>query len=1132
MIAALFQQEKEEDEEFRAQLTHLEESVEDHPEDPSLRFNLGLLLWEKGGQFKEFKEKAAEHFVISAKLNPHNAAAFAYLGHYYSRFTADSQRALKCYERAITLNPDDSESGESLCDMLDHSGKETLEQAVCGEASEKSPRAFWAFRRLGYLHLHHRRWSEAVQSLQHAIRGYPTCADLWEALGLAYQRLGMFTAATKSYGRAIELDDTRVFALVESGNIFLMIGSFRKGVEQFQRALEISPQNVSANYGLASGLLGLSKECMNLGAFKWGASLLEDAGKVAEVNGQLAGNVSCIWKLHGDIQLTYAKCFPWTKGDHSAEFDVDTFEASIFSWKQTCHLAAMSAKRSYQRALHLVPWQANLYIDIGITLDLISSMNENYGLDLYPWQLSEKMALGGLSLEGDNYEFWLALGCLSGHNAMKQHALIRGLQLDVSSAVAWSYLGKLAEFQVGLAKLALLSGNLASSQVLGAIQQAVLRGPQYPESHHLKGLVCEARSEYEAAVASYKLARCAINISPGTASNAHLRDIAVNLARSLCRAGYAADAVEECKYLRKEGVLDAEGIQIYAFSLWQLGKCDLALSLARDLVSSASSLEKTSAAVSVSFFCRLLYYISGLDSAISSILKMPRELFENSKFSFILSTIHALDQSNRLESVVSTSRYFIVSHEDVTGMHCLIALSKLVKHGSDSCLGYQDGISYLKKALHKYPNSKLMRNLLSHLLLSTEEGEHTHVASRCCIIDSSYYGSKVGLKSGWELLGAGSVACYAIGNKDPKFSFPTCGYQCMKGPGAIRELQKYLRQEPWNHNARYLLILNILQKAREERFPRQLCVILKKLLSVALSNELYSRESFSYQYQKFQLLLCLSEISLQCGNQSDCIEHARRSVSLCIPNNYRFFGHLLLCRAYAVEENFVNLQEEYIRCLEIKTDYHIGLICLKIMESQYYIETDSNISELSFKDCLKEWKNSWNMWAAVFNLVLGLISIWNEDFLSAEAFLSQACLLAGTDSCLFLCHGAICMELAKMSSSYQILSFAIRSLTKANTNSIIPLPIVSLLMAQAEGSLGSKQKWERNLRLEWYSWPPEMRPAELFFQMHLLARRSEVQIDSSSNVEFCQSPLKWILRSIHTNPSCLRYWKVLQKITE
>lgn len=52
------------------------------------------------------------------------------------------------------------------------------------------------------------------------------------------------------------------------------------------------------------------------------------------------------------------------------------------------------------------------------------------------------MALGALLLEGDNSEFWVALGCLSDHNALKQHALIRGLHLNVSLAVAWAYLGK------------------------------------------------------------------------------------------------------------------------------------------------------------------------------------------------------------------------------------------------------------------------------------------------------------------------------------------------------------------------------------------------------------------------------------------------------------------------------------------------------------------------------------------------------------------------------------------------------------------------------------------------------------------------------------------------------------------
>ncbi|RVX15808.1 Tetratricopeptide repeat protein SKI3 [Vitis vinifera] len=195
-------------------LRKLQESVDSNPDDASLHFNLGVFLWEKEEQ--EWKEKAAEHFVRSAKLNPQNGDAFRYLGHYYARVSVDTQRAFKCYQRSVTLNPNDSDSGEALCDLLDLGGKETLEIAVCREASEKSPRAFWAFRRLGYLQLHQNKWSEAVQSLQHAIRGYPSCADLWEALGLAYQRLGMFTAAIKNMRLARGITSVKVELLLLS----------------------------------------------------------------------------------------------------------------------------------------------------------------------------------------------------------------------------------------------------------------------------------------------------------------------------------------------------------------------------------------------------------------------------------------------------------------------------------------------------------------------------------------------------------------------------------------------------------------------------------------------------------------------------------------------------------------------------------------------------------------------------------------------------------------------------------------------------------------------------------------------------------------------------------------------------
>lgn len=171
-------------------LRQLQDSIDSNPNDSLPHLNLGLILWKE--ESKEIREKAAEHFLIAAKLNPHNGTAFRYLGHYYSRLSIDYQRALKCYQRAVTLSPDDSESGEALCDMLDGGGKESLEVAVCSEASDKSPRAFWAFRRLGFLQIHQKKWSEAVPSLQHSIRGYPTCADLWEVCTLFPMLLPVF----------------------------------------------------------------------------------------------------------------------------------------------------------------------------------------------------------------------------------------------------------------------------------------------------------------------------------------------------------------------------------------------------------------------------------------------------------------------------------------------------------------------------------------------------------------------------------------------------------------------------------------------------------------------------------------------------------------------------------------------------------------------------------------------------------------------------------------------------------------------------------------------------------------------------------------------------------------------------
>lgn len=219
---------------------------------------------------------------------------------------------------------------------------------------------------------------------------------------------------------------------------------------------------------------------------------------------------------------------------------------------------------------------------------------------------------------------------------------------------------------------------------------------------------------------------------------------------------------------------------------------------------------------------------------------------------------------------------------------------------------------------------------------------------------------------------------------------------------------RWLRQEPWNKNAKYLLILNYLQKARQERFPRHLCILLERLISVALFDHLHSKRD---QYQKFQLLLCFSEICLQGKDYTGCITHAKNASEILLPDSYLFFAHLLLCRAYAAKGNFSSLNEEFTRCLELKTNYHIGWIGLKCIESRYKLQHVSPKIELNFEECFKDIRYSWHMWMAVYNLVRGLIAIWSEDFLQAEEFLSQACSFASDESCIFLCHGMYLIDL-------------------------------------------------------------------------------------------------------------------------
>ena len=89
-------------------------------------------------------------------------------------------------------------AGEGLCALLLHVGDTAAALAACSAASQASPGAVWAWRRLGFLRLAIGEPEPAITAFQTALRGGPRHARTWEGLGAAYQALGRLTAALKA----------------------------------------------------------------------------------------------------------------------------------------------------------------------------------------------------------------------------------------------------------------------------------------------------------------------------------------------------------------------------------------------------------------------------------------------------------------------------------------------------------------------------------------------------------------------------------------------------------------------------------------------------------------------------------------------------------------------------------------------------------------------------------------------------------------------------------------------------------------------------------------------------------------------------------------------------------------------
>jgi len=160
--------------------------------------------------------------------------------------------------------------------FLDYWNRDNNEQArrAIQEAISLDPEFALGHSNLGILYLNARRYEDAIRELRKALKCYEpdlkipgvkesiarevasTCSNL----GVAYERAGDIHSAEQSYLKAIQYDPTFDQSHYNLGVIYWQQGRWRDVVQQFQRALELNPENKSARKYLQQAKYRLSQQ--------------------------------------------------------------------------------------------------------------------------------------------------------------------------------------------------------------------------------------------------------------------------------------------------------------------------------------------------------------------------------------------------------------------------------------------------------------------------------------------------------------------------------------------------------------------------------------------------------------------------------------------------------------------------------------------------------------------------------------------------------------------------------------------------------------------------------------------------------------------------------------------------------
>ena len=239
-----------------------EKAIELDSNNPDPHFLLGLIyksLFRRGRT--QVLEPAIQELTRAIELDPRNLEALSALGQLYS----DTQRwedAARTYQELRTLRPDIHRVDLLQARALANLGRTEEAIDVLLDPSEDPASQFDRLVLLAQLYVSTDRFDDAIDTYEQAVELTPEGQNRWNlqfTLGGLLIHQSRFAEAEEVLRKVVEGGSTNPQALVELGKAQEGSRHYATAVESFQEVLKLEPDNLEANYYLASSLRNLGR---------------------------------------------------------------------------------------------------------------------------------------------------------------------------------------------------------------------------------------------------------------------------------------------------------------------------------------------------------------------------------------------------------------------------------------------------------------------------------------------------------------------------------------------------------------------------------------------------------------------------------------------------------------------------------------------------------------------------------------------------------------------------------------------------------------------------------------------------------------------------------------------------------